>query len=99
MEKSDIDWDRVIRETDEIAEIIGFKREEETNSQPLFTLTAEEVEDLKMILKNRNESIYDILSIIFGDSLRNSKLIAEQNKILSILTRINQYQDELRRIL
>ena len=62
-------------------------------SKKKFELTAEEVEDLKMILKNRNESIDDILSMIFEDSPRNSKLIKEQEKIIPILTRIKQWQE------
>lgn len=64
------------------------------NSQPQFTLTPEEVADLFEILSTRDNIIDEVLRTTFIDDPYTRGLVDEQKKILPILNRIKQWQDE-----
>lgn len=93
-QKLDIDWDRLIRETEEIAEYNRIRREEEIKSNPLFTLTAEEVEE--------NSKFLNIARIYLSKCLDEArlkddidgftKIVLSIDNIDYLLTRIKQWQ-------
>ena len=64
----------------------------ETNKT--FALTAEEVEDLQFILDKRNSRLDFMLENAFKDTPVTRERIKEQKKLIPILTRIKQWQDE-----
>ena len=62
--------------------------------QPLFTLSPEEVEDLRFILDKRNSRLDFMLEKAFEDTPINRERIKEQKRLLPILNRITQWQNE-----
>ena len=66
---------------------------ENIDPNPLFTLTAEEVEDLQFILDKRNSRLDFMLEKAFEDTPLNRERIKEQKKLLPILTRIKEWRD------
>lgn len=65
-----------------------------TDNEPQFTLSPEEVEDLRFILDKRNSRLDFMLEKAFEDTPINRERIKEQKKLLPILNRINQWQNE-----